>query len=227
MDMDFALAVQHEEYVDLNDIATPALFKSLVSAFPFAPLDQQQPQHQPQQQQLHQQAQLYFQPQCDEMVVPDMEEEDAAALTFRSPSDSGSMYSRSGSPSPSSSGSERPSLAATAPRRRISKRDALDALLPADLAEKMKQHTIARGRRRAKQLATMSTEEREAEAIMIREKNRLSAKECRERKKTMVQTLQARLDDLEAQDRKNQAIIAQLQRLNASLLADLQQLTRQ
>lgn len=76
-------------------------------------------------------------------------------------------------------------------------------LLPTD-------HRPARGRGRHLQLAAMSQEQIDAEDRARQEKNRLAARDCRLRRKNHVQTLEAKVKDLQKKDQESQKIIAKL-----------------
>ena len=231
--MEFALPPVDFADVSLNDIATPALFKSIVSAFPFPEVPAPAAGDEDEDQSVPFMAFDKFDMPADLLDRSLSSGASSAASSTEDMYDTQSLYSRSSSPTASLFAEDAAALphpAATttaAPRkRRASASHKLERLLPKPLAQKMKSHVIARGRRRAKQLAAMSEEEKLAEAVLIREKNRLSAKECRQRKKTFIQTLEARVAELEDADRRNQAMIAQLQQLNANLLADLKSLAQ-
>lgn len=82
-------------------------------------------------------------------------------------------------------------------------------LLPQD-------HRPARGRGRLVQLQAMTKEQIEAEEMARAEKNRLAARDCRLRRKNHMQSMEARIAELERKDAENQRTIA---RLKAKLAA--------
>jgi hypothetical protein len=71
-------------------------------------------------------------------------------------------------------------------------------------------HKIARGRGRRKQLEMMTEEEKEAEKAARMEKMRISARECRLRKKNNIATLETKLRAFEQKDKRNKATINRL-----------------
>lgn len=71
-------------------------------------------------------------------------------------------------------------------------------------------HKPARGRRRRKQLATMSAMEIEAEKDARLEKNRQSARDCRLRKKSFIQGLEKKLRVAEVKEKEYVATIKRL-----------------
>lgn len=84
-------------------------------------------------------------------------------------------------------------------------------------------HKIARGRGRRKQLEKMSPAEKQAEKEARMEKMRISARECRLRKKHNIATLEGKLEAYEVKDKRSRNMIARLkdevQRLQGSLRA--------
>lgn len=90
----------------------------------------------------------------------------------------------------------------------------------------MATHKPARGRRRARQLASMSDTEKEMEKQMRLLKNRQSAKDCRRRKKSFIEGLQERIAELESGEVKYLKQLAALNSANKSLLADLERLRK-
>lgn len=93
-----------------------------------------------------------------------------------------------------------------------------------ELIKKMADHKPARGRRRCKQLAEMSAEEIEIERVMRMEKSRLSARECRQRKRGVVEELQKEIDGLERRDSQSQKVIRNLQEENKNLHQEVEAL---
>lgn len=85
------------------------------------------------------------------------------------------------------------------------------------LLKKMVDHKPARGRRRCKQLAEMTAEEIEVERVMRVEKSRLSARECRQRKRGIVEELHKEIDDWQRRDSQSQKVIHALQEENKQL----------
>ena len=71
-------------------------------------------------------------------------------------------------------------------------------------------HKIARGRGRRKQLEQMTEEEKEAEKESRMEKMRISARECRKRKKKNIAGLEQKLRQFEQKDKRNTTTIRQL-----------------
>eukprot|EP00729_Bicosta_minor_P001331 gene1331-30764_t len=71
-------------------------------------------------------------------------------------------------------------------------------------------HKIARGRGRRKQLEQMSEAEKKAEKEARMEKMRISARECRLRKKHNIATLETKLEQYEAKDKRNRNTITRL-----------------
>lgn len=81
-------------------------------------------------------------------------------------------------------------------------------LSPSDL---LATYRPARGRARAKQLATMTPEQIEAERLARLERNRLCARECRARKKAKDAECADRISELEAEATEKSAQISRLQ----------------
>lgn len=80
-----------------------------------------------------------------------------------------------------------------------------------DLQRKMLKHKPARGRRRCKQLLTMTATEIAIEKAMRLEKSRLSAQNCRMRRKDAVTDLQGKIDLLEADAARTAKLLNALQ----------------
>lgn len=86
------------------------------------------------------------------------------------------------------------------------------SLTAEELALKMATHKPARGRRRRLQLAQMSEAEKEMEQMTRLQRNRMSARDCRLRKKAKINGLQERICELEQQNALLQQQVRQLLR---------------
>jgi len=72
-------------------------------------------------------------------------------------------------------------------------------------------HKIARGRGRRKQLEQMTEQEKAAEKESRMEKMRISARECRKRKKAGIKGLEAKLQKFAQKDKRSAATISRLE----------------
>ena len=80
-----------------------------------------------------------------------------------------------------------------------------------------KNYVRARGRGKSQQLKTMTKKEKQAEAKAILEKNRISAKECRKRKKIYVETLENNIKKYKIDLTKQENEIQNLQEIIGEL----------
>lgn len=86
--------------------------------------------------------------------------------------------------------------------RAVDSTNLIDTLLPG--------HKIARGRGRRKQLEQMTEAEKKAEKSARMEKMRISARECRLRKKNNIAILEDKLEKYEVKDKRNRNMITRL-----------------